>query len=186
MCLSLYYIHSHQLESPATSKNDNYNLRQLDDPVYDDASPTQPDYSLGPDMEAVSNPVTNGYDSIECMTKPKMKLANHTPKKESLIDVEQRHDLANAKKKKKSDTGKCPNEVIKANKKKKAKKHSDKKNKPMSSARDTPANPTPGRDDDSKMEDDFYDAEEHTYSVVIKSKKKANKKPSENNEGERK
>ena len=40
-------------------------------------------------------------------------------------------------------------------------------------------------DDASKNGDDFYDAEEHTYSVVIKSKKKANKKPSENGERER-
>ena len=187
MCLSVYYIHSHQLESPATSKNDNYNLRQLDDPVYDDASSTQPNYSLGPDMEAVSNPVTNGYDSIECMTKPKTQLANHTPKNESHICDAEQHpcDVANAKKKKKSDTGKCPKEAIKANKKKKDKKNSDKRNKPMSSVQETPANPTPGREDGSKIEEDFYDAEEHTYSVVIKSKKKANKKPLENDEGER-
>ena len=40
-------------------------------------------------------------------------------------------------------------------------------------------------DDDSKNGDDFYDAEEHTYSVVIKSKRKANKKSSENDKGER-
>ena len=38
------------------------------------------------------------------------------------------------------------------------------------------------RDEASKKEDDFYDAEEHIYSVV--SKKKA-KKTSEDGEGER-
>ena len=155
--------------------------------MYDDASSTQRIYSLDPDIEAVSNPETSGYNSIECMTKPKTQLANHTPKYESHICDAEQHpcDVANAKKKKKSKTGKCPKEAIKANKKKKDKKNSDKRNKPKSSPRETSANPTPGRDDGSKIEDDFYDAEEHTYSVVIKSKKKANKKPLENDEGER-
>ena len=45
-----------------------------------------------------------------------------------------------------------------------------------------PTDPTPVRDETSKKEDDFYDAEEHTYSVV--NKKKA-KKTSEDGEGER-
>ena len=37
-----------------------------------------------------------------------------------------------------------------------------------------PANPTPVRDEASKKGDDFYDAEEHTYSVVsAKCKNKA-------------
>ena len=155
--------------------------------MYDDASSTQRIYSLDLDIEAVSNPMTNGYDSIECMAKSKTQLANHTPKNESHICDAEQHPcvVANAKKKKKSDTGKCPREAIKANKKKKDKKNSDKRNKPKSSVQETPANPTPVRDDDGKMEDDFYDAEEHTYSVVIKSKKKANKKPLENDGGER-
>ena len=56
---------------------------------------------------------------------------------------------------------------------------------PKSSVQETLANPMPARSVDSKMEDDFYDAEEHTYAVVIKSKKKVNKKPSENSERER-
>ena len=60
--------------------------------------------------------------------------------------------------------------VVNANKKKKTKK------KMLSSAadndehtadvQDTPPIPTPVRDDDSKNEDDFYDAEEHTYSTA--------------------
>ena len=37
-----------------------------------------------------------------------------------------------------------------------------------------PANPTPVRDEASKRGDDFYDAEEHTYSLVnVEHKKKA-------------
>ena len=162
------YAHSHQ---PATNKNESYSLRQLDDPVYDDASSTQPNYSLDCDMEAVYNPGTNGYDFIKCTNK-------HDDEQHPL-------EVTDAKEKKNTDAGKRPNEVIKANKKKKAEKKSDKKNKPKSSAREIPANPTPVRDDDSKKEEDFYDAEEHVYSVVTKSKKKANKKPSENGERQR-
>ena len=147
------YIHSHQLEGPATNKNEYYSLRQLEDPVYDDASSTQPNYTLGPDIEAVSNPVTNGYDSIEWMTKPK---------KEQHL-----HDRANTREKKKAE------------------KISNKNNKPKTNGQESSLNPTPVRDDDNKKGDDFYDAEEHVYSVVIKSKKKANKKLSENCERER-
>ena len=48
-----------------------------------------------------------------------------------------------------------------------------------------PANPTPGRDEDRKKGDDFYDAEQHTYSVVnVKHKKKAKKQTSEDGVGE--
>ena len=43
------------------------------------------------------------------------------------------------------------------------------------------ANPTPGREEKG---DDFYDAEQHTYSVVVKHKKKANEKTSEDGVGE--
>ena len=160
------FTHSHQIECSATNKNESCSLRQLDDSVYDEATSTQPNYTLGSDIEAVSNPATNGYDSIECMTKPTMELANHTPKNESHIcDNEQKPcDVANARKEKKSDAGKCPNEVNKANNKKKDKKESDKRNKPKSSVQETPATLTPGRDDASNKEDDFNDAEEHTYS----------------------
>ena len=122
--------------------------------MYDDASSTQPNYTLGPDIEAVSNPVTNGYDSIEWMTKPN---------KEQHL-----HDRANTREKKKA-----------------GKILSNKKNKPKTNGQESSLNPKPVRDDDSKNGDDFYDAEEHTYSVVIKSKKKANKKRSENCERER-
>ena len=45
-----------------------------------------------------------------------------------------------------------------------------------------PANLTPVRDETNKKEDDFYDAEEHTYAVVNKKK---TKKTSEDGEGER-
>ena len=44
---------------------------------------------------------------------------------------------------------------------------------------------TQGRDEESKKEDDFYDAEQHTYSVVnVKHKKKTNKNTSEDDVGE--
>ena len=49
------------------------------------------------------------------------------------------------------------------------------------------ANSTQGREEESKKEDDFYNAEQHTYSVVnVKHKKKTNKQTSEDDmcEGE--
>ena len=112
-----------------------------------------------PDTEAANDQATNGYDSVEFTTKPKTKLTNPTPKKEP--DT--------------YDAGKCPNAVIRVNKKKKTQKKSDKRNKPKKNAEQTPPNPAPVRDEAVKKDDDFYNAEEHTYSVVIKSKKKANK-----------
>ena len=149
------YIHSHQVEDSSTKKNEYYSFRQLNDPVYDDASSRLPSYSSqGPDTEAVNNQVTNGYDSVEFTTKPKSELTNPTPKKEPDI----------------YDAGKRPNEVIRANKKKKTQKKSDEGNKPKMNAQQTPPSPTTMRDEASKKEDDFYDAEEHTYSVVDKKK----------------
>ena len=56
----------------------------------------------------------------------------------------------------------------------------------MTNAQTTAANLTPVRDEASKKEFDFSDAEEHIYSVANKCKKKAKEKPSENDEGERK
>ena len=162
------YLHTYscQFEGPLSTKHEYFTLRRPSDSVYDELTSIQTNY-ISLDIEAVNNKLTNGYDSIECMTKPKTELANHTPKNESYICDDEGHslDVADAKEKK-----------ITLN---------DKRNKPKSSVQETPPNPTPVRDDASKMEDDFYDAEEHTYSVVIKSKKKANKKPSENGEGER-
>ena len=52
----------------------------------------------------------------------------------------------------------------------------------ISTQQKKPTDFTPVRDEASKKEDDFYDAEEHTYAVV--NKKKA-KKTSEDGEGER-
>ena len=37
-------MHSDLLERPSLKKNEYYSLRQLDDPVYDEATSTQPDY----------------------------------------------------------------------------------------------------------------------------------------------
>ena len=47
------------------------------------------------------------------------------------------------------------------------------------------ANPTPVTDESSKRGDDFYDAQQHTYSVVNVKHKKRVKKTSEDGEGER-
>ena len=72
--------------------------------------------------------------------------------------------------------------VVNANKKKKAKiktpssTEGDNDQQEVSTP-DTPANCMPAGDVASKEGDGFYDAEEHTYSVVnVKCKKKTNKK----------
>ena len=137
-------MYSYQLEGPSTKKNECYSLRQLDDPVYDEASSTQP--------------------------KPRKEVANSTPRNESFeIDF--------------LDTKQHTNEVVNTNKKK-APNKSDARHQQQTNAQEIPANPTPVRNEDSKIGNDFYDAEEHTYSVVNK-KKKSNKKLLED-EGEMK
>ena len=124
---------------------------------------SQPNYSSqGLDVEAVNDQVTNGYDSIKCMTKPGKEVANSTPRKESF-----ENDFY--------DTQQHTNEEVNANNKKKAKNKSDDRHQQQTTSQETPANPTPVRNEDSKVGNDFYDAEEHTYSVVNK-KKKSNKK----------
>ena len=129
--------------------------------MYNDASSTQPNYtaSLGPDMEATDDQVTNGYESIKCMTKPQTKLGNHTPKTQ--INFDNPKQLDNP----------VYDEASPAQHK--------------ANAQTTSANLTQVRDEASEKGDHFYDAEEHTYSVVNKPKKKAKKKLSEDNEGER-
>ena len=52
-------------------------------------------------------------------------------------------------------------EVVNANKMKEARKKSDVRNQQKTKAQETPANPTPVRDEARKNGDDFYDAEEH-------------------------
>ena len=162
---------SHQPKDLSTKKNECYSLRQLNDPVYDDASSTQPNYSsLGPDMEGVkfNYQVTNGYDSIENMTKSQTKFENLTPKTEDDLDDAEQHT----------------SEVVNANMKEKAQKKSDKRNQQKTNAQETLANFT--SDEASKKGNDFYDTEVHIYSAVNKRKKKAKEKPPENDELERK
>ena len=160
---------SHQLEGLSTWNNEGYSLRQLDDQVYDEASSTQPNYSSQSlDEERVKDQVTNGYDSINCMTKPRREVTYHTPKNENDFHDTQQHT----------------NDVVNANKMKKAQNKSDYRNQQQTNAQQTSTNSTPVRNEASKIRNDFYDAEEHTYSVV-NNKKKANKKPPEY-EGERK
>ena len=165
--------YSHQ--SGSAKENECYSLRQLDDPVYDEASSAQPNYSsLGPtyDMEGGNAQHSDSYDYIEhTINTPQAEPANSTPPRmeaseNDFYDAEQ-HTYA----------------VVNANKKKKGKKTSGgatNDTEATVNAQDIAANPTPVRDDDSKNEDGFYDAEEHTYSVVnAKCKKKVNKKPPE-------
>ena len=104
----------------------------------------------------------NGYDSIKCMIKPRREVTNPIPKNESI-----ENDY---------DTAQHTNEVVTANEKSKNK--SDNRNQRKTIAQETPTIPISVRDEASKKGNDFYDAEEHTYSVVNK-KKKANKKPPE-------
>ena len=134
-------------------------------------------------MEAENNEATSSNDYIQqpqgTNNTQRFKAANCTPvrreaSENDFFDAEQ-HTYA----------------VVNVNKKKRAKK------KMSSSAADneehtadvqeTPANPTPVRDEASNEGDDFYDAEEHTYSAVnVKQKKRGNEKTTMNGEGERK
>ena len=166
LCMLNIHTCSHQLEGLSTLNNEGYSLRQLDDPVYDEASSTQPNYSSQDlDEEGVKDQVTN---SIRCMTKPRREVTYPTPKNENNFHDTQQHT----------------NEVVNANKMKKAQNKSDDRNQQQTNAQETSTNPPPVRNEASKIKKDFYDAEEHTYSVV-NNKKKANKKPPEY-EGERK
>ena len=146
--------------------------------MYDEASSTQPNYSsLGPtyDMEAAGHQLTNSYE--HSIDTPQAEPSNPSlPRVEArendFYDAEQ-HTYA----------------VVNANKKKKSKKTASciegEDNQPEANTQDAPAIPTPVRDEDHKEGDDFYDAEEHTYSAVnVKHKKKACKKSSEDSSGE--
>ena len=178
-----HYLPSNQ--GPSTKSNESYSLRQLDDPVYDEATSTQPNYSsLGPtyDMEAENDEVTNSYDYIEqpqsTNNTQHFKAVDHTPvrmeaSENDFFDAEQ-HTYA----------------VVNANKKKKSKKkissNAADNEEYTADVQDTSAIPTPVRDEASNEGDDFYDAEEHTYSVVnVKQKKRGNEKTALNGEGER-
>ena len=144
--------------------------------MYDDATTTQPNYSSqGPayDMEIANNHGLSTYDCIEnTINTPQTEPIHPTPvtdegKRDDFYNAEQHtYAAVNVKHKKKAEKKTSGNDEGGDNGQN-AKVH------------DTPANPTP---DASKKGDDFYEAEEHTYSVV--NKKKA-KKTSEDGEGER-
>ena len=139
--------------------------------MYDEALATQPNYSSQDptyDMEAENDEVTNGYDYIErpqgAIHTPQFKAASHSPVRmeasgDDFYDVEE-HTYA----------------MVNVNKKKKKLSSSAANNEEHTAeVQDTPVNPTPvPRNEASQKEDDFYDAEEHTYSVVnVKYKKTA-------------
>ena len=153
--------------------------------MYNEASSTQPNYSSqGPtyDMEAENVEATSSYEYI--YEQPQS--GNNTPQFKAASRTTVRMDAS-------GNDFYCAEEhtyaVVNANKKKKPEK------KVSSSAADndeykaeeqnTPAIPTPVRADASKNGDDFYDAEEHTYSAVnVKLKKKRNGKTAVNAEEE--
>ena len=150
--------------------------------MYDEASSTQPNYSsLGPtyDMEAANDEMTSSYDYIEqpqgTNNTPHINTANSTTAKmeangNDFYDAEQ-HTYA----------------VVNSNKKKKKMSSSVSNNEEHTAdVQNTPPNHTPVRDEASNEGDDFYDAEEHTYSAVnVKRKKRGNKKTAMNGEGEK-
>ena len=165
---------AHRSQSPSIKRKESHS-RQVDDPVYDDATPTQPNYSsLGPtyDMETTNDHGLNTYDCIKnAINIPQAHPNNPTPvrdedagREDNFYDAEQ-HTYAT---------------VNKSSKKKKTSGNDEgDDNEQKAEAHDTPSNPIPA----SKKGDNFYEAEEHTYSVV--KKKKAKKKISEDGEGER-
>ena len=146
--------------------------------MYDEASSTQPNYSsLGPtyDMEAENDEVINSDDVVNA---PQDEPASLAPARteasgNDFNDAEQ-HTYA----------------VVNANKNKKAKiktPSSTEGNNDQQevSTPDTPANCMPAGDIAGREGNDFYDAEEHTYSVVnVKCKKNTNKKPLEDSRKE--
>ena len=172
--------YSHQCAS--TKKNESYSLRQLDDPVYDEASSTQPNYnSQGPtyDMDAANAQRPDSYDYIEhTINTPHAEPANSTPAKmedggNDFYDAEQ-HTYA------------VVNTDMKKAKKKTPSSTEEYNIQQQANIQDAPPSFTPVEDEAKKNKDDFYDAEEHTYSAVnVKRKKKGNKETTGNVERER-
>ena len=82
--------------SLSVKRNESYSLRQLDDPVYDDATPTQPNYSsLGPayNMEASNDHELTTYDCIEnTINTPQAKPANPTPEEDGTSNKDDFYD----------------------------------------------------------------------------------------------
>ena len=184
---------------PSTQRNESYFLQQLH--INNTAIYTDPDYSsVGPSFDTIATSSTNigTYDVIEHSQKnsnmPQAEPANPTPvsveaskRRDDFYNAEQhtyasvdvqkksyRNNLQSHQQQDKASTGKEINTYEAINDGRKTAIPQDKL-----------ANPTPVADESSKKGDDFYDAEEHTYSVVnIKHKKRA-KKTSEDGEGER-
>ena len=184
---------AHVFSPPGTStqRNESYSLKQLDDQVYGEATSTVPNYSsLGPgyDVVALKREEIDPYDVLDhnLKTNKPQPQVNPIPVRDEVskrgddfYDAEEHtYSVVNVKKKRKakknrhgdqnipSSAGADTYEVIDNNKQKMTNKPQDKS----------------VRDEAGKKEDDFYDAEEHTYAVV--NKKKA-KKTSEDSEGER-
>ena len=170
------YDHTKHITMPRTklgnptpkTQND---AEELDDPVYDETSSTQPNYSSeNPDGKAIkfNYQVTNGYDYIDDFTKPQPKWANPTQRTDPIKNNAEQHTV----------------EVVNANKMEEAQKISDERNQQKANVQTTSANLTRVRDEANEKRDDFYDTEEHIYSEVNKPKKESEENPSEDSEGE--
>ena len=138
--------------------------------MYDEASSTQPNYnSQGPTYDVVAeNEIPHSYDYIE-----RPRGTNHTPQFKTVNRSPVRREACE------NDFYDPEQHMYTEKAKKNAPSSANDDIEPTLNVQDIPLYSTPARDDASNG-DDFYDAEEHTYSVVnTKCKKKANKKPSE-------
>ena len=150
------------------TQNDFDDVEEVDNPVYEKTSSTQPKHSSDdPDREArgFNYQVTNDYDYIP---EPQTKLADPTQRTDSIENDVEQHTV----------------EVVDANKMEEAQKISDERNQQKANVQTTSANLTGVRDEANEKRDYFYDVEEHIYSEVNKPKKESEENPSEDSEGE--
>ena len=168
MCISVTY--SHQLEDPSAKESHSYSFKQLNDPVYNNVSFTVRSLDMDPGLAcAVSDQVTKGYVYIEHLTKPQTELTNPTVNNESIDNDFYQHTY----------------EMVRTNMKKNANEKGN-RNKSKFNVQENSHYSTPVSDDASQKGNDFYDVEEHVYSVVnTKYKKRANQETRESDEGER-
>ena len=133
--------YSHQPEGLSIKENETHTLRQPDDPVYDELSSIQPNYSsLGKEVCAVNDQVTSGIIVyIELLSQPQTELTNPTAKNESV-----ENDFYNVEQ--------HTYEMVKANMKKYINEKGDENE---SNVQETSNYTTPVRDDASKKGGDF-------------------------------
>ena len=163
--------------------DESYTLTQLDDQVYDEATSTAPTYSsLGPgyDVAAYKREEIDTYDVPDQKQKktnipeptadPEPVRDKVSKKGDDFYDAEDHtYSVVNVKNKKKTKKGCHGDQQMKNIKCNTGAGTTDDNRHMKSKPQDKSV-----RDEASKKGDDFYDAEEHTYSVVnVKNKKKA-------------